>query len=102
MAEYEALRKALRDAAVEAKGALTRREREAILEGATPEGPLGAYVEAVREHAYAITDAQVAALSASGASDDAIFEATVSAALGAGLARFERARAAMEAADADP
>ena len=47
-----------------------------------------------------VTDEQVAALSAAGLSDDAIFEATVSAALGASLMRFERARAAMEEANA--
>jgi len=97
---YDPLRAALCEAVLGAPGQLERSRREAIVKGEAVEGPLGAYVAAVREHAYRVTDEQVAALSAAGLSDDAIFEATVSAALGASLMRFERARAAMEEANA--
>lgn len=65
--------------------------------GALPEG-LAAYVETVARHAYRVTDEQVAALLAAGYSEDAVFEVTVSAALGAGLARLERGLAALEGA----
>jgi alkylhydroperoxidase family enzyme len=44
----------------------------------------------VAKHAYKVTDADVEALRHAGYSEDAIFEITLSAALGAGLARLER------------
>jgi alkylhydroperoxidase family enzyme len=47
------------------------------------------WVTKAHEHAYDVTDADVAALRRAGYSEDAIFEATVAAAVGAGLARFE-------------
>jgi alkylhydroperoxidase family enzyme len=53
-----------------------------------PEG-LEGWVAKVRERAYAATDADVAALRAAGYSEDQIFEATVAAAVGAGLERFD-------------
>jgi hypothetical protein len=96
------MRSALKEAALRAPGVLDRPTREAIMGGAPVEGPLGDYAAAVRDHAHRVTDAQVAALSAAGVSGDAIYEATVSAAIGAGLLRFEKARAAMEAADEGP
>jgi alkylhydroperoxidase family enzyme len=48
------------------------------------------YVDKVAKHAYKVTDADVEALRHRGYSEDAIFEITLSAALGAGLARMER------------
>jgi alkylhydroperoxidase family enzyme len=48
------------------------------------------YVDKVAKHAYKVTDADVEALHLAGYSEDAIFEITLSAALGAGLARLER------------
>lgn len=53
-------------------------------------GPVAAYVEKVARHAYKTTDEDLDALKRAGYSENAIFEMTVSAALGAGLARFER------------
>jgi alkylhydroperoxidase family enzyme len=47
-----------------------------------------AYLEKVRLHAYRVTDADVAALREAGLSEDEIFEATVAAAVTAGLERF--------------
>ncbi len=48
-----------------------------------------AYVDKVAFHAYKVTDEDIENLKASGYSEDEIFEITVSAALGAGLARVE-------------
>ena len=53
------------------------------------------YVETVARHAYEVTDADVAALRRLGYSEEAIFELTVSAAVGAGLGRLERGLAAV-------
>ena len=52
-------------------------------------------VEKVARHAYLVTYADVAALRDGGYSEDAIFEITLSAALGAGMARLERGFAAL-------
>src|SRR6267143_867631 len=56
---------------------------------------LAAYVDKVARHAYTVTDEDVGALQRAGTSDDALFEVTVSAALGAALGRLERGLAAL-------
>jgi len=56
---------------------------------------LAPYVEKVARHAYLVTDADVVALRDAGYSEEAIFEITLSAALGAGMARLERGVAAL-------
>lgn len=63
--------------------------RQAITAGRNISGPLGSYVRKVAEHAYEITDEDIASLHAANYTDDEIFEATVSAALGAGLFRLD-------------
>ena len=52
-------------------------------------GVLGSYVKKVAEHAYLVTDDDIAELHRADYSDDQIFEATVSAAVGAGVLRLE-------------
>lgn len=51
---------------------------------------LRAYAEKVAMHAYRITDEDVEALKRAGHSEDAIFEITAAAALGAAITRLER------------
>lgn len=51
---------------------------------------IAGYVEKVRHHAYKVTDDDVLALKRAGYNEDAIFELTASAALGAALLRLER------------
>src|SRR5215207_6047376 len=51
---------------------------------------LQAYLEKVVHHAYKVTDDDVQGLLQAGYSEEAIFEITVSAALGAGLGQLER------------
>ena len=48
------------------------------------------YVDKVTLHAYEVTDQDVENLKAAGYSEDAIFEITLCASLGASLARLER------------
>jgi alkylhydroperoxidase family enzyme len=62
--------------------------------GEIPEA-LRAYVDKVARHAYTVTDRDVDDLKKAGYSEDAIFEITLSAALGAGMARLERGLAAL-------
>ena len=57
---------------------------------------LTTYVDKVALHAYKTTDADIEKLLQAGYSEDAIFEITLSAALGAGRARLERGLAALK------
>jgi alkylhydroperoxidase family enzyme len=79
----------LRHAVTSSPASLSAVVRQAITEGRALSGPLGSYVRKVAEHAYEITDEDIASLQAANYSDDEIFEATVSAALGAGLFRLD-------------
>ena len=63
--------------------------RQTITAGRNVSGPLGSYVRKVAEHAFEITDEDITSLHAASYTDDEIFEATVSAALGAGLFRLD-------------
>jgi alkylhydroperoxidase family enzyme len=49
------------------------------------------YLEKVRLHAYKVTDADIERLKSAGFTEDEIFEQTVSAAVAAGLERFDAA-----------
>ena len=63
--------------------------------------PLAGYVDKVARHAYTVTDADVAALQRGGQSDDALFEITVAAALGAALYRLDKGMAALRGEEPD-
>lgn len=54
------------------------------------------YVNKLALHAYKTTDEDIETLLKAGYSEDAIFEITLSAALGAGLARLERGLGALK------
>ncbi len=57
---------------------------------------LAAYVTKIARHAYKTTDEDTEALRQAGYSEDAILEITLSAALGAGIARLERGLAVLK------
>lgn len=79
----------LRHAVTSSPASLPSVVRQTITAGRNISGPLGSYVRKVAEHAYEITDDDIASLHAANYTDDEIFEATVSAALGAGLFRLD-------------
>ena len=54
------------------------------------------YVKKIALHAYKTTDEDIEALRNAGYTEGAIFEITLSAALGAGMARLERGLAALK------
>jgi hypothetical protein len=87
----------VRRAVVEEPGELPAATRAALVAGEPAPPPFEAYVEKVRRHAYKVTKAEVETLVAA-SSEDAVFEATVATALGAGLTRLEAGLAAIEAA----
>ncbi|GCE15825.1 hypothetical protein [Tengunoibacter tsumagoiensis] len=67
-----------------------------------PEGEISpdlqTYVTKVRKHAYKVTDEDVEQLKQAGYSEEAIFEITLSTALGAGTKSFLQGMAAIEGA----
>ena len=70
--------------------------------GSAGEDPLAAYLDKVAFHAYKVTDEDLGALQRAGHSDDALFEVTVSAALGAALGRLGRGLAALRGEESPP
>ena len=100
--DYERLRLAVLETAgttepglraeVEARAAsLSGREAVQEPEPASLSEPLGSYVDKLALHAYRVVDADIAGLLRAGYSEDAVFEVTLAAALGAAAARYERA-----------
>ena len=77
-------------------GVLESQQRQAIASGSNIDLDLATYAEKVRKHAYKVVDEDVAQMKANGYSEDAIFEATISAAMGAAMERWNIAKAAME------
>ena len=80
----------LRFAVLMGPGSLAPNIRQAISEGAYSSTPLGVFAQKVTEHAFRVNDDDIRELHRAHYSDDQIFEAAVSAALGAGLYRLER------------
>jgi alkylhydroperoxidase family enzyme len=80
---------ALLRAVLQSPGATEPGVRQAIFRGTPQDGPIGAYVELVRGQSYRVSDEDVQRLLESGMSQDAIFEVTVVAALGAATERLE-------------
>ncbi len=98
---YEAFRQRLVDAVLTTPGDTPSALRRAVLERGKVPAPLAAYVDKVFLHAYRITDADVAGLAPAGYSEDAVFEVTVAAAVGAALHRLERGMAALRGQEPD-
>ena len=79
-------------AVLESKGETKPELRWAIFHRRTADIPvdLRSYVDRVAQHAYQVTDADIDGLVRAGYSEDAIFEITGAAALGAAITRLER------------
>ncbi len=115
---YAAFTKRLLDSVLATSGHTPTELRRAVLARARPSSPLSgtesgtggadiapdlaAYVDKVALHAYQVTDEDLAALKRAGHSDDVLFEATVSAALGAALGRLERGLSALRGVASPP
>lgn len=84
------------DAVLAGPGTLDPNTRRAAAGGADVPEALRGYLDKVARHAYKVTDEDVVGLRAAGYSEDQIFEATVSCALGACLHRLEAGLGAIE------
>lgn len=91
-----ALWQQLSDAVLQGPGKLDPAVRQAAAAGKADSEPLAGYVARVTHDAVSVNHADHAALHAAGLSEDQIFEATVAAAVGAGLQRWRAGLAALE------
>lgn len=78
-------------------GRLDAATRAALASGHDIPATLAAYAEKVTHHAYKVTDGDIAALLAAGYSEDQLFEATLSVALGAAQMRLRAGLDALHA-----
>jgi hypothetical protein len=104
---YSDLVRVLRDSVLGAAGDTDAAVRRSVAAYAATHGAAGGsgaeavpdalrtYVDKVGRFAYRVTNEDVEALKHAGYSEDAIFEVTVSAAVGAGLHRLERGLTAL-------
>jgi alkylhydroperoxidase family enzyme len=88
----------LEDTILRHAGMLDVSVRQSLAIGQQIPEPLAAYVEKVAHYAFRVTDNDVRALRAAGYSDDQIFEATLSIALGAAQRRLRAGLDALRAA----
>jgi hypothetical protein len=84
------------EAVLAGPGGLDVATRRAAAQMADVPEVLRSYLDKVARHAYKVTDEEVEELRKAGYSEDQIFEATVSCALGAGLRRLEAGLGAIE------
>lgn len=98
---YEAFRQRLVDAVLTTPGATPGALRRAVLVREKVPAPLAPYVDNVYLRAYKVTDADLAGLARAGYSEDAVFELTVAAAVGAALKRLDRGMAALRGQEPD-
>lgn len=103
---YETFRKSLTDAVINTIGETSAGLRQAVLDRAQGQrdgipSALQSYVDTVARFAYRVKDGDVQALQRAGYSDDALFEITVAAAVGASLQRLDRGLAALRGEEPD-
>ena len=98
MSKYDEFVKRLTAAVLESRGETPPELRRAIAAHRMSDVPaaLRSYVEKVSQHAYKVSDDDIAALKRAGYSEDQIFEVTAAAAVGAALARMEKGLSALE------
>lgn len=99
--ELRAAHRAVVTRVLEGDGRAPRAQRRAAFENAGLVGPLGALIDKVAKRPTRITDEDLAAVKASGLSEDQIFELVVCAALGQATRQYETALEALAEATAD-
>jgi alkylhydroperoxidase family enzyme len=98
MSDIRQARKALVARILEGEGKTLQAQRRAAFDNAALAEPLSGLIEKVAKHAHKITDEDIAAVAASGLSEDQIFEIVVCAAIGEATRQYDTALAALEAA----
>jgi hypothetical protein len=98
MAEIAQLHRELVARVLEGNGKATAELRRAAFENADLNEPIRTLIEKVANHAYRVTDADVAAVRAAGLSEDEIFEIVICAAVGQASRQYTSALAALASA----
>ena len=86
---------------LEGDGSASRAERRAAFDNATLTEPLQGLISKVAKHPAQITNEDIAAVKASGLSEDRIFELVVCAAVGQATRQYQKALAALAVAIGD-
>jgi hypothetical protein len=97
MANISQHRNALISRVVDGSAHSSSQNRRSAFDGHGPE-PVRALIEKVTQHAYKITDEDIAAAKAAGLSEDEIFELVACAAIGQANRQLESALAALDEA----
>ena len=98
MAEIAQLHRELVARVLEGNGKATTELRRAAFENAGLNEPIRTLIEKVANHAYQVTDEDVAAIRAAGLSEDQIFEIVICAAVGQASRQYTSALAALASA----
>ena len=98
MSDITQARKALARRILEGEGEASPSERRAAFHNSGLTESLGALVDKVVRHAYRVIDQDIAAVRASGLSEDQVFEIVVCAAIGEATRQYDTAIAALETA----
>ena len=93
---FDAMLQDLHARVTQGPGELEHTKREAIGAGTEVDPDFTTYVEKVKRHAYKVLDTDIVRLKEAGYSEDAVFEATVAAAVGAGFSRWKIAKSALD------
>lgn len=91
------LHKATITRVLEGDGKASNAQRRAAFDNARLSEPLSTLVNKVAKYAYRVTDGDIAAVRASGLSEDEIFEIIICAAVGEATRQYETALAALDA-----
>jgi alkylhydroperoxidase family enzyme len=98
MSNITKAREALVARILDGKGHASQAQRSAAFANASLSGPVAPLVDKVARQAHRITDEDVAAVRASGLSEDEIYELVVCAAVGQASRQYDAALAALAAA----
>ena len=98
MSDITAARKALVTRILEGDGMASPAQRRAAFDNAEFPEPVRTLIDKVTKRAYTVTDEDIAAVKASGLSEDQIFELVVCAAIGQATRQYDTALAALDVA----
>jgi hypothetical protein len=98
MSDIRQARRAVVARILDGDGRASHAQRGSAFNNAGLPEPLRSLVDKVAGHAYTVTDEDVAAVVATGLSEDQIFEMVVCAAIGQATRQYDAALAALEAA----
>jgi alkylhydroperoxidase family enzyme len=98
MSDIRQARRALVRRILEGDGKASPSERTAAFNNSGLAEPAATLIDKVAKHAYQVTDEDIAAVRASGLSEDQVFEIVVCAAIGQASRQYDTALAALETA----